>query len=121
MGLDQYIKARREPLPSPVTWPEEGPDGDTWLAQFRKHANLQGWMEALYRAKGGTEEFNCQPVELTAKDLDDLERDVENLPHTTGFFFGQSQECDIAATRAAIAKARLALRDGWTVYYDSWW
>ena len=27
---------------------------------WRKHPNLHGWMEDLYRAKGGAAEFNCR-------------------------------------------------------------
>ena len=41
---------------------------------WRKHHDLHGWMEQLYRKKGGIEEFNCQYVELTIHDLDQLER-----------------------------------------------
>jgi len=43
------------------------------IAYWRKHPNLQGWMEQLWREKGGKGEFNCVDVELTREDLKQLE------------------------------------------------
>ena len=105
------------------------------LAYWRKHPNLQGWMENLWESKGrpgrrededgmGMSEFNCIPLELTREDLDDLEDAVSGsgLPETVGFFFGSDsddyykrQDLDF------IRKAREALDNGITVVYDSWW
>lgn len=105
------------------------------LAYWRKHPNLQGWMENLWETKGCpglTEDnsgnmlgdFNCIPVELTYDDLDSLENAVKNdeLPETVGFFFGtdkgnEYKEQDLEF----IQKAREALDSGLTVMYDSWW
>lgn len=81
-------------------------------------------MEKLYYAKGGrAESFNCVPVVLTLHDLDVLEADLHsgNLPDTAGFFFGESDGTEIEDDLAFIAKAREAIADGYTVYYDSWW
>lgn len=37
------------------------------LHYWRKHPNLHGWMEQLYRDKGGAEEiFNCAAVFSTS-------------------------------------------------------
>ena len=89
----------------------------------RKHPNLHGWMEHLYRAKGGTaEDFNCVNLQLDAADLDALEHAVRSrtLPPTTGFFFGltgAAPEDDLAF----ITRARDALARGEAVYYTSWW
>ena len=58
MGLDAYGKVK-----SPEGEVEE-------IAYWRKHNALHGWMESLYRKKGGTEEFNCIPVELNKTDLE---------------------------------------------------
>ena len=101
------------------------------LAYWRKHPNLQGWMERLWENKGrpnahedNPHEFNCIPLELTREDLDDLEDAVSGsgLPDTVGFFFGSDsddyykrQDLDF------IRKAREALDSGITVVYDSWW
>jgi hypothetical protein len=94
------------------------------LAYWRKHPNLHGWMEELYRRKGGEAEvFNCAPVELTLEDLFILEADIKygKLPKTRGFFFGESdgseQEEDLEFVRAA----RQAIEEGDRVFYDSWW
>ena len=93
---------------------------------WRKHHDLHGWMENLYRDKGGKcESFNCVPVRLHERDLDALQTDLLNsaLPQTTGFFFGdnppdaESLKIDLEF----IQKARDAIAEGDAVYYDSWW
>lgn len=57
MGLDQYAYARKG-------------DNKTQICYWRKHANLQGYMEDLYYAKGGeADTFNCVEVELNEQDL----------------------------------------------------
>ena len=103
------------------------PDSDNEELQYwRKHRDLHGWMEQLYRAKGGTKEsFNCVPVQLTVEDLDQLQSDLlsEKLPQTQGFFFGTNPP-DLESLKEDlmfIQKCRIALKEGKTVYYDSWW
>lgn len=105
------------------------------LAYWRKHPNLQGWMENLWESKGkpGLPEdhtsdmmgdFNCVPVELTHDDLDALEEDITNgsLPSTAGFFFGSdSDDYYKEKDLEFIQKAREALDAGLTVEYNSWW
>ena len=123
MGLDQYAFARRGEAKKDV-------DGHTYyedsmeLAYWRKHPNLQGWMEELYHEKGGEEPFNCVDVELTLDDLDALEQslDDEALPETAGFFFGSNADDHYAETdREFIREARAAIKQGYTVVYSSWW
>jgi hypothetical protein len=97
-------------------------DGDFYY--WRKHPDLHGWMEQLYRRKGGLgNSFNCRTVRLQPDDLDALQAIVNRqaLPHTTGFFFGQSSPDDRENDLAFIAKARDAIAAGDAVYYDSWW
>lgn len=112
MGLDQYAGIRKA-------------DGTTAeCAYWRKHPNLQGWMERLYRQKGGAGEFNCVDVELTAEDIDQLEKDViaGALPGTSGFFFGSDADAHYReADLRFISAARSALAEGHTVVYTSWW
>lgn len=95
------------------------------LHYWRKHHDLHGWMENLYRSKGGTESFNCEPVELTEEDLNNLVTAIESghLPPTTGFFFGNNppDEDSNSEDMEFIEKAREAIDNGWKVYYDSWW
>lgn len=98
----------------------------TEIAYWRKFNHLHGWMENLYREKGGQEEiFNCRTVRLELEDLARLEQALKNdeLKHTPGFFFGGEEIYaeDIKATNAFIATARDAIQNGLTVFYDSWW
>jgi hypothetical protein len=120
MGLDQYAFARHRRPDAPVDF--EQSDNDNEVHYWRKHPNLHGWMEQLYREKGGKAKyFNCVAVELTPEDIDRLERDLHDLPGTTGFFFGTSQPEDTDDDREFIAKARAAFAEGRAVYYTSWW
>ena len=139
MGLDQYAVARKgEPRKVPQTWTTTDADGNEeevveyyneWddtieLATWRKHPNLQGWMQELYYEKGGEGEFNCVDVELTLEDLDALEAtlDEEELPETVGFFFGGNADDHYAeADREFIVQARAAIKKGYKVFYSSWW
>lgn len=122
MGLDMFAYAvSAEDVgtkQTDITRPEECEE----LFYWRKHPNLHGWMEDLYRRKGGNAEvFNCKTVRIDADDLDELERDMHQLPHTEGFFFGQSTPEDTERDKEFIAKARAALAEGKAVIYDSWW
>lgn len=140
MGLDQYAyiaskAGQREEYYSQdgdwdtVTrdWVTKGPVSKPQeLAYWRKHPNLQGWMEALYRAKGGTGEFNGDEVELTWEDVDMLEHDIKNghMSHlgTTGFFFGNPSDSYYKEQDLKFcidAKAELFL--GRKVFYNSSW
>jgi len=123
MGLDQYATARRGEAKTDdegYTYYEDSME----LAYWRKHPNLQGWMQDLYYEKGGEEEFNCVDLELTLEDLDALEEslDEEALPETAGFFFGtDSSDYYAEADREFIREARAAIKQGYTVVYSSWW
>jgi hypothetical protein len=105
---------------------ENEESGCSEIAYWRKHPNLHGWMEDLYRQKGGVEEsFNCTPVELTVEDLDRLEADIKscNLPETDGFFFGSSygDEDEVKQDLDFVKQARQVIEEGDRVFYDSWW
>ena len=93
------------------------------IAYWRKHPDLHGWMENLYREKGGREKsFNGDLVVLTLKDLDRLEEDIlrKKLPKTSGFFFGESGEISLKDLEFVL-EARKAIQEGDTVFYDSSW
>jgi hypothetical protein len=95
------------------------------IAYWRKHPNLQGWMEQLAEKKGleyGS--FNGIELELTWQDLDDLERAVTHgqLPSTQGFFFGnESDEYYRQHDLQFIREARAELFMGLKVFYNSSW
>jgi hypothetical protein len=97
---------------------------------WRKHNRLQGWMEELYRSKGGQEEFNCVDVHVSEDDLDNLEQTIldKELPETGGFFFGGDSYEDYEGEHGYkqhdlefIEKAKEATKDGWRIVYSSWW
>ena len=136
MGLDQYAyvanKGQREEYYDKGTWNPETNQFDSPVAEpqeiayWRKHPNLQGWMEKLYEAKGGEEEFNGIELELTWEDIDMLEHDIKNgymaKMNTEGFFFGKPsdnyyKEKDLKF--CIDAKAELFL--GRKVFYNSSW
>ena len=125
MGLDMYAFSTKAKPKSEVDFetknfkPEE-------VHYWRKHPNLHGWMQSLYDSKGGTSDsFNGDCVVLDNEDLDNLEQDIRdyNLPDTSGFFFGQSDNGDeeIKDDLEFVSKAREAIKEGKTVYYTSWW
>ena len=60
---------------------------------------------------------------LNEDDLVRLEADIKagNLPPTQGFFFGASDGSESEDDLSFITKAREAIKNGFTVYYDSWW
>jgi hypothetical protein len=121
MGLDMYANVLFTAPASPVDFEVEQ-DGE--LHYWRKHPNLHGWMERLYREKGGQDaSFNCVNLLLTADDLNRLEADIRagNLPPTSGFFFGESDGSEVEDDLRFIAKAREAMAEGLIVYYSSWW
>lgn len=123
MGLDQFAYAI------------DNTGEKVELAYWRKHPNLQGWMENLWESKGrpnanedkdsmGMSDFNCVPLKLDHEDIDSLESAIigVNLPETVGFFFGQdSDEYYRTKDLEFVQKAREALDNGMTVVYDSWW
>ena len=129
MGLDMYAwRVKAEDAIGDFEVASEG-DGYSKVEEFfywRKHHDLHGWMENLYREKGGTKEsFNCVKVRLTKEDLDALQHDLLNgtLPETTGFFFGTNPPDDesLKDDLKFIQKARDIIAEGDAVYYDSWW
>lgn len=116
MGLDQYAYSR------------DSNGEDLEIATWRKHNALQGWMEKLWTIKTGKSEndLNCDEVEITAEDLAQLKKHIQNqtLPVTQGFFFGQDtsrdetrQEYDLEF----VAKAQEAIEEGDQVFYSCFW
>ncbi len=122
MGLDQWDwRISREDAVGPLSVKENCNREE--LYYWRKVPNLQGWMENLYKEKGGLNEFNCEVVQLDLEDLDKLEEDVKcnRSPDTEGFFFGEQSPEDDESILEFIDKARKVLNHGDCVYYDSWW
>jgi hypothetical protein len=88
MGLDMFALTIK-----PASEVDFDTEQHSELHYWRKHPDLHGWMENLYREKGGAaESFKCLRVVLAPPDLDRLEADIKErrLPDTQGFFFGES-------------------------------
>jgi hypothetical protein len=150
MGLDMYAYTAAKAGQSSEYWNSAQLDLDTKefvnpnvskpreIAYWRKHPNLHGWMEQLWRTKKHTVQpqdaseavdpesdiFNGIELELTREDIDRLEQDIldNNLPSTTGFFFGTDadeyyKEEDLQFVKEARAELFLGLR----VFYNSSW
>jgi hypothetical protein len=121
MGLDQYAYIASK---ADSSWND---DTRQDLAYWRKHPNLQGWMEKLFINKGGEcDTFNGVELELTWDDIDKLEKDIKSGQvselDTKGFFFGnpsddyyREHDLDFCVN----AKAELFL--GRKVFYNSSW
>ena len=126
MGLDQFAKAVR----GEMTIIGEGYDSyekyesEYSISDWRKHPNLQGWMQNLWEGRGNEGQFNGVEIKLSLADLDLLEADIKDgdLPRTSGFFFGEnSDEHYKEQDLEFVQQARLAIADGYTVIYDSSW
>ena len=108
------------------------------IAYWRKHPNLHGWMEQLWREKHYTTQpsdasepvdpdsdtFNGIELELSREDIDRLEQDIieGNLPSTSGFFFGSdSDEYYRPQDLEFVRQARVDLFLGLRVFYNSSW
>lgn len=135
MGLDQYAYvASKAGTDYEDTSRQE-------IAYWRKHPNLQGWMERLWLKKIDTpavesdqfiqgryppSDFNGIELELTWEDVDQLEKDIKSgvvaNMNTSGFFFGKPSddyyyEHDLKF--CVNAKAELFLKR--KVFYNSSW
>jgi hypothetical protein len=122
MGLDMYAYTIANKPASEVDF--ELANDPTPMHYWRKHPDLHGWMERLYRTKGGRAEFfNCVNLLLNEADLDALESDrrAGNLPQTFGFFFGESDGSELDDDLQFITEARSALATNLSVVYSSWW
>ena len=135
MGLDQYAyaaaKAGAKDEYYEVKYEQQNPDAvdpTVELAYWRKHPNLQGWMEQLWRSRNtdpaADPMFNGIELELSWEDLDQLEHDILNnlLPYTRGFFFGEDSDKYYKQQDLEFVKrARAEIFSGLKVFYNSSW
>lgn len=126
MGLDMYAFAVKADSFGDRVVDAVMDDDAVQISYWRKFNALHGWMEDLYRLKGGAKDsFNCTTVRLDLKDLDRLEMDTGNnkLVPRNGFFFG-SQEIypeDLESVADFVKVSRQCIAEGKAVFYDSWW
>jgi hypothetical protein len=82
------------------------------------------WMVRETGGEGDTDKFNGVELELTAKDLDDLEAVIKarELPSTSGFFFGtDADDYYYDSDLKFVQEARAELFFGLKVFYNSSW
>lgn len=123
MGLDMYVYKTPQIFEAEVDF-DVNEDLLELVHYWRKHPNLHGWMECLYRSKGGkAKHFNCVNVLLTSEDLDQLRAYIlsEELPETAGFFFGNSDGTEKSDDLLFIDKAKESLAEGKRLFYHPWW
>jgi len=135
MGLDMtaYSRAKNTTL--------DTHEQDHELMYWRKHNAMHGLMNQIWESKDrplpeGFElregrtvkdiDFNCIELELTVEDVDMIEKLVmdQELPETSGFFFGHDSRFDnddYDKDVEFIRLAREAFKRGDSVYYNSWW
>lgn len=129
MGLDMYIRGEKFLAGS---HPLEKEDGKALVSKtfelgyWRKHPNLHGYIVNAF-ANG---KDDCQKIDLSEEHLLEIIEAVEKkeLPHTEGFFFGQSnghegeRAQDLIALHAALDWLRTeepgVIRN---VYYRASW
>lgn len=116
MGLDQYAYKHK---PNQSEQAEE-------IAYWRKHNALQGWMANFFELKTGEKDMNCQELYLAMEDIEMLEKAVlsNSLPKTDGFFYGGDSRFDDYQKRQTmefIMEAKLALSEGYEVFYGANW
>lgn len=116
MGLDQYAYfLHKEDFHDPVGAPKcdkEGYRKATEFAYFRKFYPLDDWMRSLYFAKGGDDEFNCNYVEVTKKDLKRLKEDSKSW---------DMDEYEEEQLKNFVRDAKDYLKRGYKVMYSNWW
>ena len=127
MGLDMYAYSLPKDDDRPCVdfdLDDIGDEERRRLHYWRKHPNLHGWMAGRYYEKGGSDDdFTVNTVELTAADINALERAIlgKTLPQTTGFFFGETTGEEREDDLEFIRKAREEFAKGRTIAYYAWW
>jgi|TARA_R100000081_G_C4710983_1_gene112833 hypothetical protein len=83
------------------------------IAYWRKHPNLHGYIVKTFN----NGEDDCTPIDLSPDNLDQIANAIEKneLPETTGFFFGESSwhEEDKEKNVEIFRKASKWLRSKW--------
>lgn len=125
MGLDMYAYAQDNPTISGV---DEQPEDSSReeIAYWRKFNALHGWMENLYKHRGGISTFNCVDLPLHREDIKELKRAAitKTLLPTAGFFFGSQEpltDDDWDEVHRFTDLASELLDAGKYIIYSSWW
>lgn len=115
MGLDMYLFKKKK-----INDEEE----KELIGYWEKHPDLHRYIENLYIADGGKELFNCVDYILSEKEISEIIEKSKNRSFKKsegGFFFGESMEEDNESTIKIMTDALKLLKEGYTIYYTSWW
>lgn len=74
------------------------------IGYWRKHYELDHYMECIYRERGGTESFTGKYLELTYDDIKKIMEEIKD-EHTTD----------------VMLDALTAINKGYKVWYCNWW
>lgn len=113
MGLDMYLNGTKFLTSFDQDRPKE--DGFSLsekifeIGYWRKHPNLHGYIVETFA--DGVDE--CQTIELSKENLDTIIEAVtaNDLPHTSGFFFGESDGSEKKFTLKVFKAALKWLKD----------
>lgn len=124
MGLDQFaFKVRSRNLVNQkqdVDFNVEGIDKEE-LCYWRKHYDLDNWMEQRYRRKGGQDDmFNCCWMKLSKLDLTELE--VCLLKGEIKYRdWPEELDEQLQSDFEFIDQAKKAIDNGYDILYTNWW
>lgn len=93
------------------------------IGYWRKHPNLHGYIEMLWREREGINGDFCELFLLTKEDIQAIIEGSkkQDLPHTEGFFFGKSYPEDHVRTIKIMEQALEFIEAGYTIIYNSSW
>ena len=120
MGITMLAYRTRQPI-SAVDFAQ--PQDAEEIACWQDHPNLDAWMLGLYGVRGGAGMLQKDTLQLTACDLDALEKAViaDALPIGGEIRFGTSRPEHKELDLEFLAKARQSLAEGFFVYYCPDW
>ncbi len=129
MGLDAWFYASEdefitdpEDAGAIVPVDEDSSENAIRVGYFRKFHPLQEYMAKLYCEKGGQDGiFNCKKVQLYEQDLKNLMEATMTDAFTTEDMPAQHSIYYKTELLIIVHSALHLLKDGFTVYYDSWW
>lgn len=93
---------------------------------WRKDYNLHNWIEKLWEKRTGNTDrnnFNCVQIRLYKEDIEGLEKAIntwkidDSEPFSSKKYTSNMKEHDLQFCQ----EAKKVIKDGYAVYYDSWW
>lgn len=95
------------------------------IGYWRKVNCIHNWFHKLALEKQPVDGFNCEVVEITYNEVIQLILDVchGNVEPVTGFFFGPQEvnDEDMLYTLKTMYTALQYIKQGYKIYYSSWW